>query len=84
MVKHLVSWKFKPEVSDGQKKAVAEDFERRLKEVQAAAEGVVDVKVIAPPLPTSSVDIVLDGTFLTAEALAAYQVLSYRPHLLRL
>ncbi len=74
MVKHLVSWKFKPEVSDEQKKAVAEDFERRLKEVQAAAEGVVDVKVIAPPLPTSSVDIVLDGTFLTAEALAAYQV----------
>ncbi len=74
MVRHLVSWKFKPEVSPEQRASVAEEFERRLKEVQAAAAGVIDVKVIASPLPTSSVDIVLDSTFLSAEALAAYQV----------
>ncbi|MCD2491244.1 Dabb family protein [Lacrimispora sp. NSJ-141] len=74
MVKHLVSWKFKPEVSDEQKAAVAAEFNERLQAVKAVAEGVVDVKVIAPPLPTSSADIVLDSTFVSAEALAAYQV----------
>ncbi|MEI3176021.1 MULTISPECIES: Dabb family protein [unclassified Candidatus Paralachnospira] len=74
MVKHIVSWKFKPEVTEEQRTAIAADFEKRLLEVKKAAAGVIDVKVIAPPLPTSSVDLVLDGTFETAEALAAYQV----------
>ena len=74
MVKHLVSWKFKPEVSEEQKAAVAAEFEQRLLAVKEKAEGVIEVKVIAPPLPTSSVDLVLDSTFESAEALAAYQV----------
>ena len=74
MVKHLVSWKFKPEISEEQKAAVAADFENRLLSVKEKAEGVIEVKVIAPPLPTSSVDLVLDSTFESAEALAAYQV----------
>ncbi|HIZ44040.1 MAG TPA: Dabb family protein [Firmicutes bacterium] len=74
MVKHLVSWKFKPEISEEQKAAVAADFEKRLLAVKEKAEGVIEVKVIAPPLPTSSVDLVLDSTFESAEALAAYQV----------
>ena len=74
MVKHLVSWKFKPEISEEQKAGVAADFEKRLLAVKEKAEGVIEVKVIAPPLPTSSVDLVLDSTFESAEALAAYQV----------
>ncbi len=74
MVKHIVSWKFKPEVTAEQRAAVAAEFEKRLLAVKEAAEGVADVKVIFPPLSTSSVDIVLDSTFETAEALAAYQV----------
>lgn len=74
MVKHLVSWKFKPEISEEQKAAVAADFEKRLLAVKEKAEGVIEVKVIAPPLPTSSVDLVLDSTFESVEALAAYQV----------
>lgn len=74
MVKHLVSWKFKPEIPAEQRLKVAEEFVSRLEAVKAVSEGVLAVRVIAPPLSTSSVDIVLDSTFVSAEALAAYQV----------
>lgn len=74
MVKHLVSWKFKPEVSEEKRAQIAAEFNERLQALKEVAEGVVEVKVIAPPLATSTVDIVLDSTFESAEALAAYQV----------
>ena len=74
MVKHLVSWKFKPEVTEEERARIAKEFEERLQAVKAVAEGVIDVKVIAPPLSTSNVDIVLDSTFESTEALAVYQV----------
>ncbi len=74
MVKHIVSWKFKPEVSAEERVQVAAEFEERLRAVKEAAEGVLEVKVVAPPLSTSTVDVVLDSTFVSGEALAAYQV----------
>ena len=74
MVKHIVSWKFKAEVSAEERTRVAEEFARRLQAVKEAAEGVLDVKVIVPPLSTSTVDVVLDSTFESEEALAAYQI----------
>lgn len=74
MVKHIVSWKFKPEVSAEERVRVAAEFEERLRAVKEAAEGVLEVKVVAPPLSTSTVDVVLDSTFASVEALAAYQV----------
>ncbi|MCI8464930.1 MAG: Dabb family protein [Lachnospiraceae bacterium] len=74
MVKHIVSWKFKPEVSEEERARVAAEFGERLQAVKEVAKGVLDVKVIAPPLSTSTVDVVLDSTFESEEALAAYQV----------
>lgn len=74
MIKHLVSWRFNPEVSDEKKAEIAKEFNDRLQAVKEVAEGVVDVKVICPPLGSSNVDIVLDSTFESVEALAAYQV----------
>ena len=74
MVKHLVSWKFKPEVTEEKRAEIAKEFDERLQAVKAAAEGVIEVRVIAPPLDSSNVDIVLDSTFESVEALAAYQV----------
>ncbi len=74
MIKHIVSWKFKPELTGEQRAALAADLERRLLEVKEVASGVIGVKVIAPPLSTSTVDVILDSSFETAEALAAYQV----------
>lgn len=74
MVKHIVSWKFKPEVSAEERAKIATEFDLALQAVKEAAEGVIDVKVICPPLDTSNMDVVLDSTFETVEALAAYQV----------
>ena len=71
MVKHIVSWKFKPELSEEKRAQVAEEFAGRLQAVKEAAWGVLDVKVISPPLSTSTVDVVLDSTFESVEALAA-------------
>ena len=45
MVKHIVSWKFKPEVSAEERVQVAAEFEERLRAVKEAAEGVLEVKI---------------------------------------
>lgn len=74
MVKHLVSWRFKPEVTEEKRVQIAKEFNERLQAVKAVADGVIEVRVIAPPLGSSNVDIVLDSTFESVEALAAYQV----------
>ena len=74
MVKHIVSWRFLPEVPQEKRLEIAGETDRRLKALKEKAEGVISVEVVCPPLSTSNVDIVLVSEFVSEEALAAYQV----------
>lgn len=68
MVKHVILWKLKDGVTDSDKlkaKAALEDLKGKI-------EGLVDIKVNIHPLPSSNVDMMLDSTFESEDALKTY------------
>ena len=62
MVKHVILWKLKEELTAEEKENVKVGIK----------EGLVDIKVNINGLATSTVDVMLDTTFTDADALKAY------------
>lgn len=74
MVKHIILWKLKPELSDIQKAGVKNGAQRGLESLKGNIEGLVDIKLIINPLETSNCDMMLDSTFESFSALKNYSV----------
>ena len=72
MVKHVILWKLKEELTAEEKENVKAGIKEGLEGLAGKIPGLVDVKVNINSLPTSTVDVMLDTTFENAEALAAY------------
>ncbi len=72
MVKHVILWQLKDELSDADKAKAAQDIKKGLEDLKGVIPGLVDIKVGTGPLATSSADIFLDSTFEDADALAVY------------
>ncbi|NOZ25217.1 MAG: Dabb family protein [Nitrospirae bacterium] len=72
MIKHIVLFKLKPEVSDGERRQLVEDL-RGLKET---TEGVMKECLVAQDMLPSerSYDIILDSTFDSLDHLQQYLV----------
>ena len=62
MVKHVILWQLKDELSAEEKAAVKAGIK----------EGLVDIHVNIDALPSSNADLMLDTTFESAEALKGY------------
>lgn len=77
MVRHIILWKLKSEFSEEEKSAARAEAKLRLESLNGKIDGMIELKVIITPLPTSNADMMLDSTFETAEALAGYQI---NPH----
>ncbi len=73
MVKHMIIWKLKSELSEEEKIAARAEAKCRLEALNGKIDGMIDLKVITTPLPSSNGDMMLDSTFENAEALAGYQ-----------
>ena len=73
MVKHIIIWKLKDELSEEEKIAARAEAKCRLEALNGKIDGMIDLRVITTPLPTSSGDMLLDSTFESEEALAGYQ-----------
>ncbi len=73
MVKHIIIWKLKSEFSEEEKAACRAEAKRRLESLNGKIEGMIDLKVITTPYPSSNGDMMLDSTFESTEALAGYQ-----------
>ncbi len=71
MVKHIILWKLKDEVTD--KKAAAAEAKSRLEALAGRIPGLVSIKVHTDGLASSSADMMLDSLFTDAGALAGYQ-----------
>ncbi len=69
----MIIWKLKSELSEEEKIAARAEAKRRLESLNGKIDGMIDLKVIASPLPTSNGDMMLDSTFESTEALAGYQ-----------
>ena len=74
MVKHVILWKLKEEFSDEEKKQIKAGIKEGLEGLAGQIPGMTEIKVRIDRLPSSTVDVMLDTTFESAEALKAYSV----------
>ena len=74
MVKHVIIWNFKEELTAEERKVAAAKIKEGIEDLMGKIEGLTDIKVYTNPLASSSGDLILDSTFVDEEALKGYQV----------
>lgn len=75
MVKHIILWKLRSELSAEEKQAKAKAIKQGLEGLKGQVPGIVDIHVqIDGRLETSNADIMLDSTLESFEALKGYAV----------
>ena len=74
MVKHVILWQLKDELSETEKAAVKAGIKEGLEGLAGKVPGLVEVHVNINGLPSSTADVMLDTTFESAEALKGYSV----------
>ena len=72
MVKHVILWQLKDELSAEEKAAVKAGIKEGLESLSGKIPGLVDIHVNIDALPSSNADLMLDTTFESAEALKDY------------
>lgn len=73
MVKHIILWTLKSELSEAEKENVRKGIKEGLEGLKGKIPGLVEIKVNAcGRLESSTADLMLDSTFESAEALKAY------------
>ena len=70
MVKHMIIWKLKDEISD--KAAYSAKIKEALEGLVGKIDGLLEMHVVTQGLPSSTGDLMMDSAFVSAEALAAY------------
>lgn len=74
MVKHVIIWNFKEELTADERKVAAAKIKEGIEGLLGKIDGLTDIKVYTNPLASSSGDLILDSTFVDEEALKGYQV----------
>ncbi len=74
MVKHVILWTLKDELSEEEKVAVKQGIKEGLEGLKGKVPGIVDIKVNINGLASSNADLMLDSTFENEDALKAYAV----------
>ena len=72
MVNHIVMWKFKPEIEEGQKLELKKAMEENLGALVGKVPGLLTVEFVENPIPSSTHDIALVTTLEKAEDIAVY------------
>ena len=72
MLKHVILWTLKSELSEAEKQSARENTKAQLEALAGKIEGLVSIKVHIDGLSTSNVDMMLDSVFTDKEALARY------------
>lgn len=75
MVKHIILWTLKEELSGMEKESVKKGIKESLEALQGVVPGLLDIKVIIDGrLDSSNADVMLDCTLESEEALKGYAV----------
>lgn len=73
MVKHIILWTLKSELSDSEKTKVKNEIKTGLENLKGKIPGLVDIKVnVEKRLDSSNADLMLDSTFENEESLKVY------------
>ncbi len=73
MVKHIIIWTLKDELSESEKEIVKKNAKEALEALSGNIEGLIDIKLVCDLLPSSNGEMMLDSSFEDAEALGHYQ-----------
>lgn len=74
MVKHVILWTLKEELSASEKENVKKGIKEGLEGLAGKIPGLLDIKVNIEGLSSSNADLMLDSTFESEEALKGYAV----------
>lgn len=74
MVKHVILWKLKDELTGQEKEQVKAGIKEGLEGLAGQIPGLVEIKVRTECLPSSNADVMLDSTFENETALKEYAV----------
>ena len=74
MVRHVILWQFKDELSAPEREAAAAKAKAEHEALVGVVPGLVSLSVATNPLDTSNVSLMLDSTLESKEALAGYAV----------
>lgn len=74
MVKHVILWQLKDELSESEKVKVKEGIKANLEALQGKIPGLVEIKVQIDYLASSNADVMLDSMFENEESLKGYAV----------
>ena len=74
MVKHVILWVLRDELSESEKAEVKKDIKEGLEGLKGVIPGLIDIRVNIDSLPSSNADLMLDSTFESVEALKGYSV----------
>ena len=72
MVKHIILWQLKDELSAAEKAEIKPNIKTGLEGLAGQIPGLVEVHVNINGLPSSNADLMLDTTFTDAAALKGY------------
>lgn len=74
MVKHIILWQLKDELSDEEKKVIKAEMKEGLEGLVGQVPGLLEVKVQIEGLASSNAEVMLDTTLTDEEALKGYAV----------
>ena len=74
MVKHIILWQLKDELTDAQKAEVKADIKAGLEGLKGVVPGLEEIHVQIEGLASSNEDLMLDSTLVDEEALKGYAV----------
>ncbi len=74
MVRHVILWKLKEELSAEEKRTVKAGIKAGLEGLQGVVPGLVSIHVITEGLASSNADVMLDSAFTDEAALKGYAV----------
>ena len=72
MVKHVILWQLKDELTKEQINEVKAGIKSGLEGLKGEIPGLIDIKVVTEGLASSNADVMLDSTFESEEALEGY------------
>lgn len=74
MVKHIILWQLKDELSKEEKEKVKKEIKEGLEGLKGKVPGLLNINVIIDGLASSNADVMLDSTLESEEALKGYAV----------
>lgn len=74
MVKHIILWTLKEELSAEEKVSVKAEIKAGLEGLAGKIPGLLEIKVYTEALPSSNADLMLDSSFVDEAALKGYAV----------